>query len=914
MKKPSNGRSIARSALATISGVTLFKQAAGVLTEAANTAGHIADLAKALITRPKPRRETFGEAVERLALTDEDIVAVGNWFAKRTAWWFIGAMMGLGFLVFTPLVANPISHALLAGGVMIMCGAKALAWHFRACQVRDRELYAFGPWFFSDIWVRRAYIVLMAMVLAVSLLFAVSAHAADSSTSLHAFNPPAGDTSVSYLREIFGSVIDNIHSGASAEGGQVDSALGAMLGPFNSSILFLGMIFVLYTTVKGTVDSAHDGEVLGKRMSEIWVPIRTVGGTAFLLPLGSGYSLIQIAVLWLAIQSAGIGDAVLSAGLDKIAETNMVSRPNLPDSRALAASIFKAEVCMAAQNKQYTDAGEATRIAPVETSSLVHNGGEVGPGYVAATAAAGAAGGPIGAVAAVGAIIADTTYTVIDFRWAANDGSNKQCGSLTWRESTDSALGAGNTSISKGPILQAQAQAVRQMIADMRPVAEQIVATGKAPAPGTIEAAASRYENAIASAAQAAISQSSDKDRANFIQYARDGGWIYLPTYYNQLIQMNDAVQSAINTLPAMESPNIEEQVVVDYALQNYRDYMSVADEYLKRRDLSAQRAGDQQATEDNSFPTSWESAKRFLSRYAQVGIYKFTQQLAGSNLSHVGQIKAVGDTIIDTAEAVVGMLFTASGATGAKVTKWTAGMVFDTAGALSSISGVLSTFVMALFVFGAWAAYYIPMIPYVAALTAIIKWFVLVFEMVIASPIMAAAHIHPDGHDIVGKAGPGYMLILTIVMWPALTVFGFFGSIWLAQPVTGFVNATYMTAVLGAEHNSFTGLVALVAYVGIYVIIMTGVVHSVFTLVNWLPTNALRVIGGSMGVHGIGDGAEHEAKSNFVAVMKTAKGGEGGPVGGSGTKKTGKPGREGGGGHEENGFSNADHLPESRD
>lgn len=857
-----NGKKAARTAVSVITGWTLAKQVASVASDAIDTANRLGQLAKSAFKRHEPYKETFEDAAQRLGLAAANIRSAEQSFAKRTAWWFVGLVMGFVFFALTPLVANPISHALLSGGVMILSAAKALVWRFRYCQIRDRELYDFGPWFFSDIWVRRAYIMFVVLVSIGLLLFAASAGAAEP--NLHAFSPPVGDTSVSYLREIYGSVIDKLHSGANAESGQVDSALGAMLAPFNSAVLFLGMLFVAYTTVKGTIDTAHEGEILGKKMSEIWVPIRTVGGTAFLLPLGSGYSLIQIAILWLAIQSAGIGDAVLSAGLDYIAETNMTSRPNLPDSRPLAAAIFKAEVCMAAMNKQYQESNQSTRIQEKPSTRLVHNGGEVGIGDVAGAAAAGAIAGPMGAIASAGLTVAETTYRVTEIRWAANDSSNKQCGSLSWRESDESALGAGNTKISKRPIMLAQGQAVRQMVEDLRPVAQQIVNTGQYPAPGTIEAAANRYENTIALAANDAIGKTNDAGRANFIKYAKDGGWIYLPAYYNQLIQLNDAVQSAINTLPSAESPNIEEQVVVDYALQNYRDYMSVANEYLKRRDLSVRRAGDQQATEDNSFPTSWESAKRFLSRPAQVAIYKFTQQLSGSNLSHVGQIKAVGDTIVHAGEVLAGIMFTASGVANGNAVKLTVGNAFDVGAALSSISSILSTIVMALFVFGAWAAYYIPMIPLIAAITAVIKWFILVFEMVIAGPIMAAAHIHPDGDDMVGKAAPGYMLILNLVLWPTLTVFGFFGSIWLAQPVTGFINMIYMTAVLGAEHNSFTGLVALVAYVGIYVIIMTGVVHSIFTLVNWLPSNALRVIGGAMGVHNIADGEAHEAQSKF--------------------------------------------------
>jgi len=133
--------------------------------------------------------------------------------------------------------------------------------------------------------------------------------AADTSTAvLNQFTPPAGDTSVDFLREVFGDIVGLIATGGKATSQPADAVLGSMMSIFNSAVLFIGMLFVAYTTIKGTVDSAHDGELLGKKMSSIWVPLRTVGGTALLLPLGSGYSLIQIGVLWLAVQGVGVAD------------------------------------------------------------------------------------------------------------------------------------------------------------------------------------------------------------------------------------------------------------------------------------------------------------------------------------------------------------------------------------------------------------------------------------------------------------------------------------------------------------------------------------------------------------------------------------------------------------------------------
>lgn len=892
--------------ISVVTGWWMLQQAASTISEAVSAAGRVGKLAKGVIfERRTPRIETFADAVARLKLTESDLHVRAQEFQYRSALSFLVFVMGFAFFAISPMVSNMISHAMLSAGVMLLGAANALRWHFRACQVRDRALYSFGGWFVQDAWVRHVGLAIGIIASLALALFAASARA--DGGVLHAFTPPPGDASVSFLREIFGPIVDMVAVGGDHQSPQTDSPLGRMLGPFNSAVLFLGMIFVLYTTVKGTIDSAHDGEVLGKKMSEIWVPIRTIGGSAFLLPLGSGYSLIQIAVLWLAVQSAGIGNAVLNAGLDYIAETNMVSRPNLPDTRQLAASIFRSEICMAAMNKQYQESNVSTRILPEEKTWIVSNTGEIS--LIDLTL------GPIG----IGSGLINASYKVTEFHWRAMDNdrpalqSPDVCGALTWEQSDESSEGNGNTRMAKQPIMLAQANAIRQMIVDLRPVAQQIVAFTP-PAPGAIEIAAANYEKALMEAAKIAVKQTSDTRRSEFIEAVRDGGWIYLPTYYNQLIQLNDVMQSALNALPAT-SPIVIEDKESKAALQNYQDAMTVANEYLKARADAPKQEMKRQFKQDSEFPTSWGDFKRLLSGFAQKGIYEFTQQLAGSNLSHVGQIKAVGDTIISSAEAIATLAFVSSGAANSNIAKVTVGNVFDAGAALGSINPILMSLVMSLLLFGAIAAYYIPLIPFIVGITAVIKWFVLVFEAVIAAPIFAVAHIHPDGDDAVGRAGPGYMLILGLLMRPVLTVLGFFGSIWLAQPVTGYINMAYMLAVQGAEHNSFSFIAAFVAYVIIYVIIMTGVIHSVFSMVNWLPDNVLRWIGGALNAHGIGDSEPKEAEHSYRAAVAA--------VGRGGAPKT-PPGPSGGGGKEKENKEkpsqadkdgeNAKHMPDPKD
>jgi len=391
------------------------------------------------------------------------------------------------------------------------------------------------------------------------------------------FTPPPGDTSIDFLEEVFGSIVGTIHSETgNVQTGEAEDVMGSMMGVFGGAVLFLGMLFVGYTTIKGTIDSAHDGEVLGKKMSSIWIPLRTVGGTALLLPLGHGYSLIQIIVLWLAIQGVGIGDAIWSQAVDQMGKDGMLTRPMIPDSRPLAASILKFEVCAAAMNKQFAASGRSTKIQAVSSPRKVVNTGELNVALPDAI--------PVYGAANMIQRYANASYTVIDYKWKANDSSYMNpdvCGALTWKQSWEASEGNSNTKIIKEPILAAHAKAVQQMILDIRPTAQQIVA-GQKPEAGALDSAANKYENSLRAAAKTAVSQTSDRARADFLSGAKDGGWLFAGTWYNHIVKMNDVMQSTLNALPAAEPIDIDDKETKE-SLQTYQDVIKTEDGIRQR-------------------------------------------------------------------------------------------------------------------------------------------------------------------------------------------------------------------------------------------------------------------------------------------------------------------------------------------
>ncbi|MBJ5314184.1 DotA/TraY family protein, partial [Salmonella enterica subsp. enterica serovar Dabou] len=88
------------------------------------------------------------------------------------------------------------------------------------------------------------------------------------------------------------------------------SPLASTMTILNSAVLLVGGILAAYTLIAGTMSTAHDGEMLGKKWSSMWLPVRTALGTAMILPAAGGFCAAQVMVLWLINQGVGLADTV----------------------------------------------------------------------------------------------------------------------------------------------------------------------------------------------------------------------------------------------------------------------------------------------------------------------------------------------------------------------------------------------------------------------------------------------------------------------------------------------------------------------------------------------------------------------------------------------------------------------------
>jgi defect in organelle trafficking protein DotA len=186
-----------------------------------------------------------------------------------------------------------------------------------------------------------------------SCLFPVFAMA-EETTSV-TFTPPASDQSVVYLEDIFG-VVDGVLHGT---GSQI---LGTMFGVFNAAVLALGGIVIMYIILVSTMNTAHEGQMLGQKWSSIWVPVRATIGLALLIPKASGYCLMQIFVMWVVVQGAGVADKIWSVALDYLNQGGVIIQANMDPSTSAhaggndiangASTILYGQVCMVAIQTQ----------------------------------------------------------------------------------------------------------------------------------------------------------------------------------------------------------------------------------------------------------------------------------------------------------------------------------------------------------------------------------------------------------------------------------------------------------------------------------------------------------------------------------------------------------------------------------
>ncbi|WP_218814430.1 type IVB secretion system protein DotA [Rickettsiella endosymbiont of Dermanyssus gallinae] len=724
--------------------------------------------------------------------------------------------------------------------------------------------------------------------------------------------PPASDLSVSYLATIFG-VVDGVLHGT---GSQI---LGTMLGSFNAAILVMASVLLTYALFISILNTAHQGEFLGQKWSSIWVPLRMVSGVGLLLPKATGYSFIQILVMWVVVQGVGAADQVWNVALDYMNRNGTVVEPSqglgpnkgtgAADNTFLVAKsgdILKSEVCMYTLYnglvRQYKGKGVAV---PDFASSLSVTGK-----------------GPNGSN--TGKLIDYTKDKggFISFPGKMDGTFSKYegaCGSVSW----DFIGKADKGQVANPANLTANDSAsigVRQMTLDVNSMAKSI-ADKLAPeddnqvskvslkkgdplfASNSLVYTSTDYF-AIVKPALRTLKGDADAKLKDFIKDAKDTGWILAGSYYYQMAKLNENLRK-INDLSVIKdqiSPNfkpdydssafqdINNPIILDNLKNNVPNSGGAIDDYIQSETTNA---GDATGNHNQLFPSTGGGdasagggglfAKMMGSIFQSAqGFQKKLQDGLNSGSDPILTLSGIGDDLVHTVEsvwvgffAIMTYLVVAGGVAGAAVSFFApAGPIIGVLGGLFGFIGffmpVFTFWLMINLSLGATLAYYVPLIPFILFTFGAITWFAIVLESVMAAPLVALGITHPEGHDFLGKAEQAVMLLASVFLRPMLMVFGFIFGIILSYISVSLLNQGFSIALrfMGDLSGDFLALVSQTTLMIIYTGIVLAVVNRSFSMIYEVPNKVMRWIG-AQAENTPEEGMLHQIRGNVDSSMR---------------------------------------------
>ena len=194
--------------------------------------------------------------------------------------------------------------------------------------------------------------------------------------------------------------------------------------------------------------------------------------------------------------------------------------------------------------------------------------------------------------------------------------------------------------------------------------------------------------------------------------------------------------------------------------------------------------------------------------------------------------------------------------------------------GVFSGISAFLFTVALWLFLLGGFLAVYLPMVPFLVWVGAVIGYFLLAIESIIAAPLWAIAFMEPGTQDGPGgKNAQGWYLVMNLFLRPVLLVVAMIAVMLLADVVLRYLNIymlpTFEMATSG--DTSFTKFLTFVWTTIIYCVFLLTTMHGVYSLIHRIPDNIMEWLG--VGVRGLGDTSdEREVRGLVMGLVQRGR------------------------------------------
>ncbi len=641
-------------------------------------------------------------------------------------------------------------------------------------------------------------------------------------------------------------IIDYLFGPISGAGGE--SALSPLIEQFNYVILILGGIYVAYTLIKGTVDSAHDGQILGKKWSQAWLPVRTAVFTAAIFPvLPGGFAAIQWIVLWLAMQGVGIANVLWSSfAASPLNASSFQTSAQVEPIREAYRSLLLSNICMEAMNK-FSRTGDGTNVGGA--NEWVIKKADIEVSFWGRTSF-------VIKFEANPVVMPSISASPICGRVSVQDNSSPD-GEAAAVSSTGAELlkldGLEKVMfpIHRNRLMEGQRELnalAKSMVADLSSVSEKQILD-------TLNNLAMRHGEELKVEAFDYLRDSGID--STFVEGMKRDGWLMAGAYYMSIAAAQDRITKAVSNAPGSSAPpdmHLNEPGERQGLLSRFWTSISggnpigegartvIQESYDKinmsvRGGMSGVNAiSDAQSEEDGG---TW--TKMLTGWFINADNFNSDTRANKMLDNPILSARGIGEGMVRTAWSSLLAGLVATAASGPK---------FPALGAM--LAPIFFMIFSTLIVTGSVLMVYLPMVPFILWIGVVFGWVVLLVEAIIAAPLWAVVHLAPDGDDVVGKGGQGYMLVLSLTLRPALMIFGLVAAIILMKPLGFIINSTFASVFdMSMRSAGGTGLTTMVAGMVIYAVFMVQIVHRVFSLIHHIPDNLLKWIsisGGELG------------------------------------------------------------------
>lgn len=616
-------------------------------------------------------------------------------------------------------------------------------------------------------------------------------------------------------------------------------------------IMFLAGILAAYTLIAGTMATAHDGEMLGKKWSSAWVPIRTVLGTAMIAPVSNGFAVIHFAIYKMIFMGVGVAGWLVPVAV--LSLTNLMSHSSVSadmEVRKLAKDTILGTACVQLYNDklskyliQSRNSGYPetdVQFYSVQNFEAKSQGKRV-VGYNF--------GGPKDFLSG------NKTQTCGFVRLEITSEGELQkelAGSAGYKPLVDVAS-------VQAAVQEAQAKALANMTQAAMNYAPVLIKTDSANAEKVnekVEELTQAYKSEMKRAAIVALIKANNVDAVNEIS---EKGWAFLGAYYMKIVQAINNTNAAVNSVPSSSG---QAQAIESDSL-SYSWYGSFMNTYERLQTMLKDADAYNADTTDLSGQDSSLFTKLIKGFTSNGGV--FTGDGNVDQLLSITQQINVGNHVLNSVGAAG--IFVSSASLLALIPK-----VSDVIIAAGTIIGPFFSIIMIVgLVNGIMLAYVIPMIPYIIWIGVVVSYMAVCIEAMIAAPMWVMAHLSPDADDIVGKQGQGYMLSVILTMKPPLAVFGFIASFIIMSVGAMLINATFLIAT-SFVNSGWLGLTYTIAMTAVYMTLNLNNTMNATRVMTTLPDSILEWLGArstslSGKVMGGSEQAVQNAKSNTSEV-----------------------------------------------